>query len=103
LNYKPKPPHKEVTEPTVAHIPGTGEHEKRVLYWKELGKALKKVTRPEAEKAILEELASVNIGPGKSPTKGNDGKGVIAGLENAVTAGPVNIQLAVKEAYLNGF
>ena len=28
LNYEPKPPRKEVTEPTVAHIPGTAEHEK---------------------------------------------------------------------------
>ncbi len=103
LNYKPKAPRKEVTEATVAHIPGTGEHEKPLLYWKALGKALTRFTPPEADKAILEELASVNIGPGKKPTKANDGKGVLVGLEDAVLAGPIAIQLAVKEALTNGF
>ena len=103
FGYKPKPPRKEVIEPTIAQVPGTGEHEKRLLYYRALGKALKKFTPPEADKAILEELAAVNIGPGKTPSKGNDGKGVIRGLEEAVVAGPIKIQLAVKEAYSSGF
>ena len=88
LKYKPKRPRREVTEPTVAHIPGTGEHEKRLLYCKALGKALKKFTPPEADKAILEELATVNIGPGKKPTKGNDGKGVDPRARRSRRRGP---------------
>ena len=103
LNYKPKTPRKEHTEPTIAHIPGTGEHESPLLYWKALGKALKQFAPPEADKPILEELATVDIGPGKKPSKGKDGKGVIRGLEEAVAAGPGQVLPDVKEAYLSGF
>jgi hypothetical protein len=103
LNYKPPRPHKERTEPTVAHIPGTGEKENRLLYWKALGKALKKFTPPAADQPLLEELATVNIGPGKAPSKTNDGKGVLIGLEEAVGGGPITVLLAVKEAYMAGF
>ncbi len=103
LNYKAKRPHREITEATVAHIPGTGEHESRLLYYRALGKALKQFAPPEADKAILEELATVNIGPGKKPSKGNDGKGVVEGLEEAVEAGPTVVLADVKEAYTAGF
>ncbi len=103
LNYKPKTPGKEHTEPTIAHIPGTGEHESPLLYWAALGKALKKFAPPAADKAILEELATVGIAPGKKPSKGKDGKGVIRGLEEAVAAGPLQVLVDVKEAYLSGF
>ncbi len=103
LAYTPKAPRKVISEPTVAHIPGTGEGESRLRYWKALGKALERFTPPAADKPILEELAAVNIGPGKKPTRANDGKGVIAGLEAAVEAGPARVLLDVKEAYSSGF
>jgi hypothetical protein len=103
LSYTPKAPTKEDTEPNIAHVPGTAEGESPLLYWKALGKALKQFAPPEADKPILKELAAVHIGPGKKPSKGNDGKGVVRGLEEAVTAGPIQVLLDVKEAYLNGF
>lgn len=103
LAYKAPPPKKEVTEPTVAHIPGTEGKENKLRYWKALGKALKEFPPPAADKAILEGLATVNIGPGKEPTKSNDGKGVLTGLKEAVAEGPALVLLHVKEAYEAGF
>ena len=73
IKYKPKPPRKEVTEPTVAHIPGTAENENPINYYKALGKALKQFTPLGADRTEpRRRLAFVNIGHGKKPTKGND-------------------------------
>ena len=103
LKYKPPKPQKEVTEPTIAHIPGTEAKESPLKYWKALGKALAEFPPPPADKAILEELAAVNIGPGKAPTKSDDGKGVLSGLKRAVAEGPTIVLLHVREAFEAGF
>jgi hypothetical protein len=103
LAYKPPKPKKNVTEPTIAHIPGTEEHESKLRYWSALGRALSEFPPPSADKPILEELAAVNIGPGKAPTKSDDGKGVLKGLEEAVKESPTLILLHIKEAYEAGF
>lgn len=103
LNYQPPAPKQEVTEPTIATIPGTAEGENPMRYWKALGRALVQFPPPAADDPILEELASVNIGPGKDPTRTNDSKATIAGLRAAVQFGPSQVLEAVKQTYEAGF
>jgi hypothetical protein len=99
FNYKPPAPKKEVTEPTTYTVPGTGEHENHLKYWSALGRALVKFPPPAADKPVLEELASVNVGPGKVPNAKDDSKAVLEGLREAVSAGPIQVLLDVKAAY----
>lgn len=99
LNYKPPAPKVIQEEPTIATIPGTGGGENHLKYWKALGKALAKFPPPAADKPILEELASVNIGPGMAPTAKDDGVGVLEGLKTAVAEGPLEVLLGVKASY----
>lgn len=104
LAYEPPAPRREVTEPTVAHIPGTGKNKKGkaenpLLYWKALGRALQEYPPPAADEPLLEELATVGIGPGRFPTASNVGAGVLEGVSEAVESGPLEVLLAVKAAY----
>lgn len=99
LAYKPKPPRREVTEAKIAHVPGAGEKENHLKYWRALGKALERFPPPAADKPILEELAAFNIGPGKAPSAKNESTGALEGLREAVEAGPTQVLLDVKAAY----
>ena len=105
LNYEPKSTsaRKRPNRP-IAHIPGTGEHESPLLYWKALGKALKQFTPPEADKPILEELATVNIGPGKKPSKGKRRQGRDQGAGRSRRRGSrTGASSTSKKRFLNGF
>ncbi len=99
LNYKPRPPREVVEEPTIAQVPGTAVGENPLKYWKALGKALERFQPPAADKPILEELAAVNIGPGKAPSSKNDSKRLLEGLKSAVAAGPIEVLKDIKANY----
>jgi len=103
FNYQPPTPRRVVTEPTEAHVPGTLLHESPLRYWKALAHALKQFPPPAADKPILEELAAVHIGPGKIPTRANDGKAVLEGLSNSVSYAAEEVLLDIKESYERGF
>ena len=101
--YVPPPPRKVVTTPTPGTIPGTHEGENPLKYWKALGTALKRYPPPAQDAQILEELATVGIGPGKAPSKAIDSKETLEGLAAAVQSGPLYVQIALKELAAQGF
>ena len=103
LAYEPPAPKKIVTTPTCGVVPGLQGGEKHLKYWAALGKALAENPPPAADEPLLKELATVNIGPGKKPTAQNSSKATLRGLEEAVEAGPLHVQLAVKKAFEAGF
>ena len=103
LAYKPPPPKTEVTTPTVATIPGTGEGENPLKYWRALSRALKEFPPPAADAQILEELATVNIGPGKFPSSKDDSAATVAALKAAVQYGPDEVLKEIFAAYERGF
>ena len=90
LGYKPPPPSELITTPRVYAIPGA--HRVFPLnYWAALGSALERFAPPAADRPLLEQLAAVNIGPGLSPTAANSSEGTLAGLSEAVGAGPYQV------------
>ena len=102
-SYVPHKPGREVTAPKKAVIPGTQEGESPLKYWKALGKALARWQPPAQDQPILEELAAVQIGPGKWPTRSNVSKETLEGLELAVKSGPSYVTLALRELFKEGF
>ena len=103
LGYKAPEPKRIVTAPKIHTIPGTQEREDHLRYWAALGHALAKFAPPAADQPLLEQLATVNIGPGKSPSHKNSSKGTLQGLREAVTLGPLEVSLDVKQLFTAGF
>ena len=104
LNYKPPAPETEITKPTVATIPGTQAGEDPLAYWDALGAALDEFTPPAADQPLLEQLAAVDIGPGKYPSKDRHlSAGTLAGLRAAVAAGPGQVSKDLLELFHGGF
>jgi len=103
FSYQPPAPRHVVSKATEAHVPGTLAGENPLRYWKALAHALKEFPPSAADQPMLEELATVHIGPGKIPTRGNDGKGVIEGLSHAVAAGAAQVVLDIQASYERGF
>jgi hypothetical protein len=90
LGYKPPPPSELITTPRVYAIPGA--HGVFPLhYWAALGGALKRFPPPAADRPLLEQLAAVHIGPELVPTTANSSEGTLAGLSEAVSAGPYQV------------
>ena len=103
LNYKAAERRKIITTPPIHTIPGTKLGEPRLRYWAALGRALARFTPPDADTPLLEQLATVNIGPGKAPKASNSGKGTLLGLQEAVEAGPLELERALKAQFEAGF
>jgi hypothetical protein len=104
LNYKPPAPETEIAKPTVATIPGTQAGEDPLAYWDALGAALQEFTPPAADQPLLEQLAAVDIGPGKYPSKDRHlSAGTLAGLRAAVAAGPGQVSKDLLELFHGGF
>jgi len=103
LGYRPPEPKTIITKPTIHTIPGTQAKEDQLRYWAALGRALKKFAPPAADQPILEQMAAMNIGPGKAPTGKNSSKGTLQGLREAVSAGPLEVGIHVKGLFEAGF
>lgn len=100
LSYEPPKPAQEITEPTVAHIPGTAAGEKGVRFFRALNRALKRFPPPAADGPILKELEAIGVGPG---AKLSSSKAVQRGLDSAVASGQTVLRLRIKEAFEAGF
>jgi len=93
----------EKTTAVCGHVPGTQTGENHLLYWKALGRALKKFPPPAADDPTLEALAADHIGPGMHPTKSNVSAATLQGLGEAVNRGPDQVLLDVKANIEAGF
>jgi hypothetical protein len=78
--------------PPVTHTPPTG-----VAFFDQLGQLLEQFPPPAADASSLERFASVGIGPGRSPsTDATLDADTLRGLDDAVAAGPAQVQQAVR-------
>jgi hypothetical protein len=82
LSWTPPRPKKIVTTHTTATVP-TG-----LAYFDALGTALAQNPPPARDAAILHEMASVGIGPGRHPSTENLPAATVAGLQAAAAGGP---------------
>ncbi len=102
-SWEPKPSGKPASEGKCFTVPGTNPEKSTTPYWKAISKALLEFPPPAADDPLLERLAVDHIGPGMSPSKGNDSAAVLRGLEEAVLAGPFKVQTDAREALEAGF
>ncbi len=102
LGYKPPPPATLITSPWPYTIPGAAGVFP-LLYWAALGRALKQFPPPAADKPLLEQLATIDIGPGLSPTTANISEGTLVGLIEAVSLGPDQVTGDVEAQLKAGF
>lgn len=69
-----------------------------------LGQLLKQFPSPAADRAELQTLAEVGIGPGKQPSANRHlSSDTLRGLQDAVAAGPAQISADAKSLFLAGF
>ena len=85
LAYQPPKPRKVVTNPTDRGTP-TG-----LAFYDALGDALAKYPPPARDHAILAEMASAGIGPGRHPSSENLPSDTAAGLTAAADNGPAHV------------
>ena len=96
--YTPPAPAQPVTTVTEHAIP-TG-----LAFFDTLGQQLALFPPPSADASELSKLATVGIGPGRTPSQDeNLGQDARQGLINAVAAGPARIQQDTKTLYSQGF
>lgn len=104
LNHQPPKPENEVTTPTEHRVPGTQAGEEPLAYWNALGAALQRFKPPAADRAELDRLERVGIGPGSFPPKNKRlSAGTLAGLRAAVVAGPSQVAKELAEMFNAGF
>ncbi len=85
LAYTPPRPRRIITTPTDPGIP-TG-----LAFFDALGDALAKYPPPARDHAILAEMASAGIGPGRHPSAEHLPAATAAGLTAAVNGGPAHV------------
>jgi hypothetical protein len=73
-------------------------------FFDQLGQQLALFPPPSTDAAILSELASVGIGPGRSPSTDTAlSADTVRGLSDAVAAGPSTVQQDTQSIYASGF
>jgi hypothetical protein len=85
LAYEPPRPHKIVTTPTIPKILSG------LAFYGALGDALAKNPPPARDHAILAEMATAGIGPGRHPSAEHLSSTTVAGLTAAANNGPAKI------------
>jgi hypothetical protein len=104
LDYQPKPPKSADTTVNPATIPGTQPGEDSLDFFDALGAALKQFKPPAADRPLLEELSTVGIGIGKTPSKNKQlSAATVAGLRDAVAAGKAKVNETLVQSFVAGF
>ena len=91
-SYVPPRPKQIIKRPTQYKIPGTRPGQDPLAFFDALGQQLKQFRSPAADRPLLNELASVGIGPGLHPS--SDPRldaATLAGLRASVAAGAQQI------------
>jgi hypothetical protein len=100
--WTPKAPAKADDTVNPAHIPGTAAGEDPLAFYDKLGDLLLRYPPPAADKPLLARLAKVGIGVGRHPSR-LQSPATLAGLRDAVKAGPASVDADVKAMFAAGF
>jgi hypothetical protein len=99
---QPKPRHRDTTVDE-AHIPGTAKGEDPATFFDALGDQLRRFPPPTADAAILAQLRTIGIGPGRHPTTAGLSDAQLQALRDAVSTGRDKVRSALVKTYLGGF
>ncbi len=87
-----------------ATIPGLGPGDDPLSFYAALGRELERFSPPPADQPLLDQIAEIGVGPGLDPAADPDlGVDTLAGMRDAVTEGPDNVQSVIVARFLSEF
>lgn len=101
-SWTPPAPRKVDDTVDPAHIPGTAAGEDPLAFFDRLGDLMLRYPPAAADRPLLARLAKVGIGVGRHPSR-LQSPATLAGLRDAVKAGPSSVDAAAKSLFTTGF
>ncbi|HXD65489.1 MAG TPA: DUF1254 domain-containing protein [Solirubrobacteraceae bacterium] len=100
--YKPKAATHPKRTLTIATIPGTQAGQNPLAFYTALGRELEMFKPPAADRPLLDQLKTIDVGPGLDPaTDPHLSAATLQGMRAAIANGPAGVKTELTQTYLH--